>query len=272
MRDGGDGIGGHLTSNRFVHRSILRRKVSGIMVGLFESPRFDYHRNMLDTPNIAAVGALIGDPTRGRMLAALMDGRALTATELAIEGGVTSSTASSHLARMSAAGLVSLVVQGRHRYYRLSAPEVATAIESLMSIAPRNDQPTIRTSPRDEALRHARVCYDHLAGEAAVQMLRQLQEKNILAGTNEKLSLTDKGQSWCASVGIDVDALREKRRPFCRACLDWTERRTHLAGALGAAILDRLLALRYARREMVSRAVILSPRGEMFVKYLELRR
>jgi DNA-binding transcriptional ArsR family regulator len=227
---------------------------------------------MLDTPDIAYVAALVGDPTRGRMLTALMDGRALTATELALEGGVLPSTASSHLARLTAAGLVSLVTQGRHRYYRLSAPEVAAAIESLMSIAPRVGRPPVNGGPLDEGLRRARVCYDHLAGEAAVQMLKRLRDKGILDGGDAALALTRKGEAWCAGAGIDLATLRRKRRPLCRACLDWTERRTHLAGALGAAILERLFAQRYARRETGSRAVILSPRGEAFVERLEMVR
>jgi DNA-binding transcriptional ArsR family regulator len=225
---------------------------------------------MLDMPDITAVAALLGDPTRGRMLNALMDGRALTATELAIEGGVTASTGSSHLARLAKAGLVALVTQGRHRYYRIAAPEVATAIEGLMSIAPRNGRSAIRTGPLDNNLRRARVCYDHLAGEAAVCLLRRLREKNFIAGIDAALKLTDKGEAWCARTGIDVRALRKSRRPLCRSCLDWSERRTHLAGSLGAAILERLFAQRYARREPGSRAVILSPRAEAFVERLEL--
>jgi DNA-binding transcriptional ArsR family regulator len=225
---------------------------------------------MLDIPDIAAVAGLVGDPTRGRMLTALMDGQALTATELAIEGGVTASTASSHLARLSSAGLVSLVTQGRHRYYRLSSPEVAAAIEGLMGIAPRVRQQSIHIGPMDEKLRRARVCYDHLAGETAVRLLKRLREKNILVGSDNALVLTEKGETWCTGIGIDLDALRKKRRPLCRACLDWTERRTHLAGALGAAILERLFALRYARREPGTRAVHLSPRAETFMERLEM--
>jgi DNA-binding transcriptional ArsR family regulator len=227
---------------------------------------------MLDTPDIASVATLVGDPTRGRMLTALMDGRALTATELALEGGVTASTASSHLARLSAAGLILLVTQGRHRYYRLSTSDVAAAIESLMSIAPRVARRRVPAGPLDEGLRRARVCYDHLAGEAAVRMLKRLREKGILGGSDGALALTGKGEMWCAGVGIDVGGLRSKRRPVCRSCLDWTERRTHLAGSLGAAILERLFALRYARRETGSRTVILSSRGEAFIERLDLPR
>jgi DNA-binding transcriptional ArsR family regulator len=227
---------------------------------------------MLDIPDVASVAALVGDPTRGRMLTALMDGRALTATELALEGGVTASTASSHLARLTAASLVSLVTQGRHRYYRLSTPEVAAAIESLMSIAPRVGRRPVPVNPLDEGLRRARVCYDHLAGEAAVRLLQRLREKGVLDGDDAALVLTGKGEKWCRGVGIDLEALRSKRRPLCRSCLDWTERRTHLAGSLGAAILERLFDLRYARRERGSRTVVLSARAESFVDRLEFAR
>ena len=227
---------------------------------------------MADTPDFAAIAALVGDPTRGRMLIALMDGRALTATELALEGGVTASTASSHLARLTAARLVSIARQGRHRYFRIATPEVAAALEGLMHIAPRSAARHARPGPRDEGLRRARVCYDHLAGEVAVRLLQRLQERRIVRGSGERMVLTASGESWCEDVGIDLAALRARRRPLCRPCLDWSERRTHLAGALGAALLDRLFALRYARRERDGRAVILSPRGEAFVERLELAR
>jgi DNA-binding transcriptional ArsR family regulator len=227
---------------------------------------------MLDIPDIASVAALVGDPTRARMLAALMAGRALTATELALEGGVTPSTASSHLARLTKTGLVSLVTQGRHRYFCIAAPEVAAAVEGLMALAPRGGGKVVRTGPLDEGLRRARVCYDHLAGEVAVRLLKRLREKKVLDGGDRALVLTDGGEAWCGRVGIDLEALRRKRRPLCRSCLDWSERKTHLAGALGAAILDRLFALRYARRERGCRSVTLSPRGEAFVERLEVVR
>lgn len=227
---------------------------------------------MPNTPDVASIAALVGDRTRGRMLTALMAGRALTATELALEGGVTASTASSHLARLTTAGLVSIARQGRHRYYRIAAPEVAVAIEGLMSIASRSGLPAVRTGPRDAGLRRARVCYDHLAGDAGVRLLERMRAKQLIAGGDEAMELTVRGDAWCDRVGIDLVALRATRRRLCRSCLDWSERRMHLAGALGAAVLDRLFVLRYARREAGSRAVTLSPRGESFVERLELAR
>jgi DNA-binding transcriptional ArsR family regulator len=205
-----------------------------------------------------------------------MDGRALTATELALEGGVTAPTASSHLARLTTAGLVAIARQGRHRYFRIAAPEVASAIEGLMGLASRGGTggvaTPLHTGPRDAGLRRARVCYDHLAGEAGVRLLERLRERHLISGGDEAMVLTSRGEAWCERVGVDLDALRTKRRRLCRSCLDWSERRTHLAGALGAALLDRLFALRYARRDALGRTVILSPRGEAFVEQLELAR
>jgi DNA-binding transcriptional ArsR family regulator len=222
------------------------------------------------TPDIAAVAALVGDPTRARMLTALMDGRAQTATELALAGEVMPSTASSHLGRLEEAGLIDVVRQGRHRYVRLASAEIAELLERLMHLAPPAARHAAQAGPRDEGLRRARVCYDHLAGEAGVSLLAKLREKKLLRGKDESLDLTREGAAWCARIGLDLEGLRAKRRPLCLPCLDWSERRTHLAGALGAAILDRLFALRLARRIEDSRVVHLLPRGERFLESLEI--
>lgn len=223
---------------------------------------------MSSTPDFASVAALVGEPARAAMLAVLMDGRAHTATELAMHAGVTPSTASSHLARLTAGGLLAIARQGRHRYFRIPSPEVGAAIEGLMSIAPRAAAP--RNGPRDQGMRRARVCYDHLAGEAGVRLLERLRERGLVEGRDDALRLTDAGEAWCGRVGIDLAALRARRRGLCRGCLDWSERRTHLAGAVGAALLDRLLALGFARREPGSRVVILAPRGDSFVEHPHL--
>lgn len=225
---------------------------------------------MVDIPDMASVAALLGDPTRSRMLTLLMNGRAQTATELALEGGVTPSTASSHLARLRDAGLVALAKQGRHRYFRIASSQVAAAIEGLMSISPGGGDRTARLRSQDAGLRRARVCYDHLAGEAGVRLLDRLRRKHLTHGDDEMMSLTRSGEVWCGTIGIDLEVMRSRRRPACRPCLDWSERRTHLGGALGAALLERLFAWRYARRDAGSRAVSLSPRGEAFVESLEL--
>jgi DNA-binding transcriptional ArsR family regulator len=179
---------------------------------------------------------------------------------------VTPSTASVHLARLTGAGLLALEKQGRHRYFRIASREVGSAIEGLMHISPRRRAPA---GPRDEGLRRARVCYDHLAGERGVRLFDGLRSRRLLGGTADRIALTAAGEAWCERLGIDLLALRRRRRPLCRTCLDWSERRAHLAGALGAALLDRLFALRYARRVDDGRALALSPRGEAFIESLD---
>ena len=222
---------------------------------------------MRSAPDIASVAAVVADATRAKMLIALMDGRALTATELALVGGVAPSTASSHLARLRAAGMVSLVRQGRHRYFRIAGPETAALVEGLMQMAPSRAG-RVATGPADHALRYARLCYDHLAGECGVRLLSRLRQRSLVRGDDFALALTPHGEAWAAALGIDVAALRERRRPLCRPCLDWSERRTHLAGSLGAAILEKLLALRHARRDPAGRALLISPRGAAFLENL----
>lgn len=206
------------------------------------------------------------------MLTLLMDGKAYTATELAVEGGVTPSTASIHLARLEGGGLIAHTRQGRHRYFRISEPDVAAMIEGIMNIASTSNRLVRWKSPINEEMRRSRICYDHLAGEAAVRLLERIREKQFISGGDRVMTLTESGKEWCARIGIDPTALGSKRRRLCRACLDWSERRMHLAGALGAAILDRLFILRYAQREVGSRVVILSPRGKRFMEVLELSR
>jgi len=211
-------------------------------------------------PDIARVAALIGDPGRANMLTALMGGAALTASELALEAGVTKQTASSHLSKLSEAGLVAQERQGRHCYYRLAGSGVAEALEALMGIAAKSRR--TRTGPKEPALRHARVCYDHLAGDLGVRLFDALVADRRLAIEAGKLRLTRRGQAFMADFGIDTAMLARGTRPLCRTCLDWSERRSHLAGALGAALLSRFYELRWARREAEGRAVLFSPMGE----------
>ena len=203
---------------------------------------------------LAELASLIADPARSRMLTALTGGIALTATELALEAGVTPSTASSHLAKLTAANLLATERQGRHRYFRLFDEEIAAMLESLMGIATRN---VPQRGPKDPALRVARVCYDHLAGERGVWLFDRLRGRYV-----DDLRVTPAGRTFFETLGIDVSALEHQRRVLCRPCLDWSERRHHLAGSLGAAILDRVFALRWARRELDSRAVVFSAAGE----------
>ena len=218
---------------------------------------------MKDGPHIARVAALIGDQARAEVLTALMADRALTATELATVAGVTKQTISAHLAKLREAGLVSVESQGRHRYFRLADRDVAQLLESLMGVAFRTGAVRLRGSPREPALRKARVCYDHLAGELGVLAYEGLVAQGVLQPARDGLRLTAAGRAWFADFGIDADAVAAERRSFCRPCLDWGERRHHLGGALGKALLDRLVALGWARRAEGSRVMLFTPRGEM---------
>jgi hypothetical protein len=195
------------------------------------------------------------------MLSALIGGRALTARELAEEAGVTPQTASSHLARLEGGGLLLAVKQGRHRYFRLAGADVAEMLESIMGVAARTGQTRSRPGPRDPAIRHARVCYDHLAGEMGVALYDALFQRGVLATRDGTLGLTKRGSSFLADFGIDVPGLAGARRPLCKSCLDWSMRREHLAGSVGAALLARIVALEWARRDRSSRAVLFSPEG-----------
>ncbi|MBZ9923485.1 winged helix-turn-helix transcriptional regulator [Mesorhizobium sp. B2-3-14] len=215
---------------------------------------------MREGPDIARIASLVGDPARANMLNALMGGTALTASELALEAGVSLPTASSHLSKLMEGGLLTLASQGRHRYYGLAGPQVAGMIEAITGVAEAVGPKRVRPGPRDGAMRVARVCYDHLAGEQAVAMLDRLVEKNILVRNDKEIRLGPSAASHFAAIGIDV--YTKPRRPVCRACLDWSVRRSHLAGTLGAAILDKILAEKWARREKDSRAVIFSPPGK----------
>jgi DNA-binding transcriptional ArsR family regulator len=217
---------------------------------------------MKDGPNIVGIAALVGDHARAEILTALMAGQALTATELAEVAGVTKQTISSHVARLLDAGLVSVASQGRHRYFRLADDDVAHLLESLMGVAYRTGAVRVRSSPREPALRKARVCYDHLAGELGVLIFDSLKKRRLLMLVEDTPKLTRQGQRYCEKFGIDVQALARERRPLCRACLDWSMRRYHLAGALGAAVFRRCLDLRWARRENASRVVGFSAHGE----------
>lgn len=220
------------------------------------------NRTMHDGPRIARVAALIGDPARAEMLTALMDDRALTATELAGIAGVTKQTASAHLAKLREAGLVAVASQGRHRYYRLADRDVAHLLESLMGLAFRSGAVRLRSGPREPALRRARVCYDHLAGELGVQVFESLARRRLLRVQDGAIEPTPAGRRWFAELGIDVATLAAARRPLARPCLDWSARRHHLAGSLGAALLERCLALGWLRRAPGSRALSFSAIGE----------
>jgi DNA-binding transcriptional ArsR family regulator len=225
---------------------------------------------MKEGPSIAPVAALAGDPARANMLAALLAGKALTASELANEAGVTVQTASSHLSKLETGGLISGVKQGRHRYFRLADSDVADMLETMMGVAARAGHLRARTGPADRALRRARVCYDHLAGEMGVALFDGLAKRGHIAIRGDDISLTRKGEAFAEKFGVDVERLATQRRPICRTCLDWSMRRAHLAGGLGAALLDRFYDLDWASRVRNSRVVTFTQRGERsFLRLLE---
>ncbi|WP_018388692.1 helix-turn-helix transcriptional regulator [Ancylobacter sp. FA202] len=219
---------------------------------------------------IAEIAALLGDPARANMLLALMGGPALTAGELARHAGVSAPTTSGHLAKLAAAGVVAARAQGRHRYYRLASREIAEVLHALMLAAtlgpPRHRPP----GPRDGALRLARSCYDHLAGRLAVALLGALEAQGHLrlSSDGEAVEPTPQGRAFLADFGLDLDGAGERAgkggraRPLCRTCLDWSERRPHLSGRLGAGLLERLLTLGWLARVPGSRALTLTRAGE----------
>lgn len=217
---------------------------------------------MREGPDISQIGALIGDPARANILVALMDGRALTATELAGIAGVTAQTASMHLAKLEAGGLIRPHKQGRHKYFSLAGPRVGQLIEQLSIFAADGGHLRHRPGPKDAAMRKARVCYDHLAGDLGVRMFDSLVGRNYVAFNGGTIGLAESGERFVEDIGIDLARLRASRRPLCRCCLDWSERRDHLAGSLGAAFLDTLLAKGWARRDAGSRVVHFTPPGE----------
>jgi DNA-binding transcriptional ArsR family regulator len=220
----------------------------------------------------AQTAALVGDIARATMLIALMDGRALTATELARAAAIMPQTASGHLAKLVDAGMLAVQRQGRHRYYRLASPAVAQLVENLMSAttslnAQGGAVKKVVTGPRDRALRHARTCYDHLAGEVAVAMADHLIACDYLELVPDGASLTDNGMMFLRDLGVDLGlrkaagAAPGKNRVFCRTCLDWSERRPHIAGVVGKALCQCFLTQGWARRIDKSRAVAITPAG-----------
>ena len=223
---------------------------------------------MVSANKIAEIAAVMGEPTRAAMLTVLMDGRALTASELAGVAGITPQTASTHLARLVAAELVTVEKQGRHHYHRLASPHVARMLEGLMQHASASDwtKRAPRTGPRDEALRRARTCYDHLAGRLGVALADALVERGHVEIDDDAGLITDQGAKFFAKVGISLPNASKRgglvSRPVCRLCLDWSERRSHLAGRLGAALCRHSFDTGWVRRIDGTRAVSVTPKGQ----------
>lgn len=210
---------------------------------------------MKEGPDIARIAALIGDPARANILGALMSGKAFTATELAHEAGVTVQTASAHLAKLEAGGLTLARKSGRHKYISLASVEVAAVLEALMGLAAGQGHLRARTGPADSALREARVCYNHLAGARGIAMFDAMLLRGDLVENSDEVELSPTGAEFVTGFGVDLLALEKARAPVCRTCLDWSARRTHLAGGLGRAMLARMEHLGWAKRETGSRVV-----------------
>ncbi len=217
---------------------------------------------MKEGPDISRLSALIGDPARANMLTALMSGKALTASELAMEAGVTLQTASAHLKKLELAQLLRRRNQGRHKYFSLADEDVANVLEALMGLAAKRGLTRTRTGPKDPALRKARVCYNHLAGELGVHLYDGLITNNYLAESGENVSLTAKGEAFVKNFGINLTPLQNTRRPLCKSCLDWSARRTHLAGSLGTEFLKQFYNNGWANREENSRVINFTSEGE----------
>ncbi|HEY5318845.1 MAG TPA: helix-turn-helix domain-containing protein [Solirubrobacteraceae bacterium] len=215
---------------------------------------------MLADADLAAVADLMA-AHRATLLLALISGRALSASELAARAGISRSLASSHLAKLLDGGLISVQQQGRQRHYELASPHIAEVIEAMLTIAPARKATTLRESHRGEALRHARTCYDHLAGELGVALTGSLERQRMIEPTDNAYRLTSTGEQRLGDLGLDIPALRRQRRAFARPCLDWTEREPHLAGALGAGIADRLLEQDWVRRVPGTRGLRITDTG-----------
>jgi DNA-binding transcriptional ArsR family regulator len=220
---------------------------------------------MVNPNQLAEIAAVVGEPARAVMLTLLMDGRALTATELAHGSGITPPTASSHLARLVSARLVRVEQQGRHRYHRLANPEVARMLEGMMQIASLRIalKPELRVGPRDKAMRTARTCYDHLAGRLGVAISDALVRQSVVDLEDDAARVTDEGAKVLNDIGIIAihNAGGRLTRPLCRPCFDWSERRTHLAGKLGAAICSYCLCHDWVRHMKGTRALEITPKG-----------
>lgn len=220
---------------------------------------------MEQEPDLATIAALLGDATRATILAALMGGEALPASELAYRAHITPQTASSHLSKLLHGGLIKVTPNGRHRYYALKNREVAQLLETLQLVAPMRQSPIKRPSKVSEELCEARTCYDHLAGQLGVAVRQALIHKNYLIDNEEQYSLTPDGIAWLASVEIDVDKLQKKRRKFAYPCLDWSERQFHIGGSLGAAIANLFFEKQWVQRKSHTRALHITSLGKHYL-------
>lgn len=217
---------------------------------------------MKEGPDISRIAALIGDPARANILTALMSGKALTATELASEAGVTVQTTSSHLAKLEGAAMISCRKSGRHKYFTLGSDDVGHALEALMGLAAGTGHLRTRTGPKDAALREARVCYNHLAGAKGIALYQGLLTRGVIVEVGDDVDLTDAGADWLQGFGVNLEGLKRSKTPLCRSCLDWSARQTHLAGSVGRALLTQMQEKGWAERIEGTRIVRFSKMGE----------
>ncbi|MGC4377196.1 winged helix-turn-helix domain-containing protein [Fictibacillus sp. Mic-4] len=217
-------------------------------------------------PNAAKVAALVSEPSRAAILTALLDGRFHPASELAFMAGVKPQTASFHLAKMVDANVVAVEKHGRHRYYGIRDEEVARVMESILSIAPPVKIKSLKQASEDRAVRFARTCYDHLAGNLGVKLTESLLNSGVIGEEENAFTVTKKGEEFFEAFQIDLKLVRKKRRSFSHKCLDWSERRHHLAGALGNALLERLLELNWMERLPKTRAIKITADGKKGLK------
>lgn len=219
-----------------------------------------------------SVASLIGEPVRATVLWSLLDGRAYTATELAIVADVSPQSISMHLNKLVKENLLAVEKQGRHCYYRFSKPEVAYVIEAMANLLPTDKMKAVHESADSmSSIKYCRTCYDHLAGKIGVAITEQLLNQKIISSHEKQYDVTAKGIKWFEDIDVSVSALKSKRRVFARQCLDWSERKPHLAGSLGAALLAKMLELGWIRRTKNSRAITITSKGQtQFYKKFKL--
>lgn len=213
---------------------------------------------------------LIGEPARATMLWNLLDGKAYTAGELALSAGLSPQAASNHLHKLVEGGLLRMEKQGKHRYYCFARHEIAYAVEGLANLVPDKRTMIPAAMLQNGDIRYARTCYDHLAGQVAVSITDALIRQRVLRAAEDAFVVTKKGMDWFGALDIDAEALQQQKRAFAKPCLDWTERRHHLAGALGAALLDQLVVRHWVRRKLNDRTVILTAKGQQALERLGL--
>jgi len=211
---------------------------------------------------IENITSLIGDSVRTNILWKLLDGRAYTATELAISADTSSQNISMHLSKLIQGDLLTVKSQGRHKYYSFSRPEVAYAIEAIGNLIPNKNHKKILEDKDNSGIKHCRTCYDHLAGKIGVLITEALLKQKVIELDQNLYRVTDHGARFFLEFGVNVDELKKNRRAFARPCLDWSERKHHLAGSLGAALLDKMLLLDYLRRTKNSRAIVITSKGQ----------